>query len=119
MFLDVRRPVRGLNLLLVSTVLELNFSARGTVCWRAMQVHLTHCIVRVRFDTNPKRESISRSVILLCELLHAVNGMLTKYVCLLSGMLSVRFIVMIIIPICVRAQEHVVLKCLFMESRRW
>ena len=71
---------------------------------------LTHCVVRSRFDASPKREVISRSVQLLREVLHAVNIMITKSFRLLSGMLSVKFLVFMSAPIFVRKREYMVLK---------
>ena len=57
---------------------KLNFSVSDKACWSAMQVHLTHCVVKSRIDTIPKREDTSRRVNLLRELLHVVSIILTN-----------------------------------------
>ena len=57
-FLDVRMHVSFLCFLLASNVFELNFSARDMVHWSATQVYLVYCVMRSRFDANPKREAI-------------------------------------------------------------
>ena len=65
-------------------------------------MHFTHCVVRIRLGDNPKREDTSRSLILLRELLHVVDIMLTIPLRVFSGILIVRFLVLIRIPSCVR-----------------
>ena len=58
--------------LLEKTTFELTFSATETTCFSAMHVHFTHCVVRARVDTSPKREATSRSVNLFRELFQVV-----------------------------------------------
>ena len=103
-FLNLIRFVRRLHFLLSKIVLELNFSARDTTFWSVIQVSLNHCVARVRFDTNPEREDISRSLKLLRDLLHAVKIMLTKSLHLLSGILNTRFLALSSAPRCAQAQ---------------
>ena len=116
MFLSMRRSLRVLNFQLAITVFEFNFSARGMVCLREIQVHLTFFVVRARLETNPKRESISLRVDLLCDLFLVVKSMLTKSLCLLCRLLSVWFLVLISITSCLWMQQSMVLKWLSMES---
>ena len=77
------------------TVPELEFSARDAAHWSVMQVCLTHCAVRERFDANYKREAFSRNVNRLRELFYTVNMMFTKSYRLLSRVLSARCLVLI------------------------
>ena len=71
-------------------------------------MRLTHCAVRERFGINLKRESASRSVSLLRELLHVVNSFFTRSLRLLSGIIRVRCLVLTSDPSCARVQDHVV-----------
>ena len=48
------------------------------VCWGALQVYLTHYVVRARFDTSPKRKATSCSAKKLLEPFHVVSRILTK-----------------------------------------
>ena len=57
---------------------ELNFSASDEACWSAIQVSLTHCVVRAWLDTIPKREANSHSVSIFRDLFHVVSKILTK-----------------------------------------
>ena len=68
------------------------------------------------FDTNPEREAVSRSANLSRELLYAVNRILVEYLRLFSGILRVRLLALKSDPNYTRAQEHMVLKNLTMES---
>ena len=77
-FLDLSRHVSCLCFPLAKKGFELNFSERDTACRIVVQVHLTHCMVRTRFDSNHKKEAVSRSVILLRELFRVINIMFTK-----------------------------------------
>ena len=99
--LELRRSVRCLCFPLAKTFLELNFSARVEACWIPMNVCLAHCVVRERFDANPKRESILIIVIFLREIFHVVNTMLTKSLRSLHAMFSLRLLALIITPNCV------------------
>ena len=45
----------SLYLPLSKKAFELNFIARDTAHWSAMQAHLTYCVVRDRFNASPKR----------------------------------------------------------------
>ena len=56
-FLNLRRPVRCLYFPFAKTMFGLDFSARGTGFRSAMQVHLTYCVARARFDAITKRET--------------------------------------------------------------
>ena len=82
--------VRFLCFPLVKLAFELKFSTRDTTCWSAIQVHLTYCVVRARFDTSPKREATSRSVNLFREPFQVVNRIVTKSLHFVSGALRVR-----------------------------
>ena len=93
--LDVRMYVRCLNLRLENNMLELNCKARRMVCFRAIQSHLTHCIVRTRLAVSPRREDTLRSVNLFYEICHSVNMVMNKILCLSHGMLIVRLLVLI------------------------
>ena len=73
-------------------------------------------MVRARIDTIPKRKDTSRSANFFCELLHAVNRIVTKFFRFVSGMLRVRFLLLMHDPNYVRRHEHIVLKCLSMNS---
>ena len=57
-------------------------------------------VVRERFDANPKREVVSRSVNLSRELFHVVKTILSKSLRLFYGMISVRFLVLTSITSC-------------------
>ena len=81
-----------------------------------MKVHLAHFVARTRFVTSPKREAISRSVNLLREMFHVVNRILAKALCVSSGILSTRFLVLISAHSCVWKQEHMCVKHLSIES---
>ena len=82
-------------------VLEFNFNGRGKICCSAMQVHLTYYMGRDRFDTSPKRETISCSVKLLRDFFHTFNRIFTKSLYLSSSMLIPSFLVLISDPSCV------------------
>ena len=68
----------GVFFLFGMTKFELNFRAIEMMCCSAIHVHFTHCVVRARLSTIPRREATSRSTHLLCELFHAVNMIFTK-----------------------------------------
>ena len=80
---------------------------------------LTHCVVKERFDINPKMKAITRRVNVLRELFHMVDRTFIKYLCLFSGMLSVRFLALVSTPNSIRVQDRVVLKHLSMKSGIW
>ena len=98
MLLEVRSSVRYLNFTLENTVSELNFNAKNTACYRAMCVHLTHCVARERLTTSPRREATSRRVILLHERFHVVNRVATRLLGFSSKMLSARLLALMMIP---------------------
>ena len=83
---------------------ELNFSARGVASWSEMHVCLTSYVVRARFNTNPKREAVSRRVKLLRELFHAVSRVVAKSFYLLSGMINARILELISTSNCASTQ---------------
>ena len=80
---------------------------------------LTHYVVREIFDAIPKREAISLNVNLSREMFHVVNRMFSKSLSFLSGILIIRFLVLLSAPICAWAHEHMVLKCFSMKSGLW
>ena len=102
MFLDFRSSLRCLNLPLENTNLELNFRKINTVCYSAMHVNLTYCVVRLRLANSPRREDTSCIVNLFYALCHAVNRVSIKFFRLSSRMLSVRFLVLMRVPSLVR-----------------
>ena len=84
-FLDAMRSLRCFNLPLKNTELDLRFRERSTVCFRAMQVFLTHCVVRERLATSPSRENISRILSLFRSLCHVVSRVSAARLCALHG----------------------------------
>ena len=74
-------------------------------------MYLTHSVLMARFDNDPKREDISRSENILCELLNAVNIIFSNSFRSLYGILGASFLVLISTPSCERTQENLVLKC--------
>ena len=100
--LDVMRSIRCLKLSQVNTVLELNFKTMKKASQRAIQLNLTHCVVRSRLATTSMRETTSRDVILFTELYHVVNRVATKFLHLSYGMLSNSFLGSTMITSCVR-----------------
>ena len=81
-------------------MLELNFSARDTAFWSAIQVCLGYYSVRSSIDSNHKREDFLCSLFIFRDLLYVVKIMFTTYLCFLSDVLSTRFLVFISTPSC-------------------
>ena len=69
-----------------------------------------------RFDANPKGGAVSLSANLLHNVFYVVNRTLTKSLCVMYGVLNVRFLVLISTPKYAQKKEHIILKHLFMES---
>ena len=84
---------------LEKTTFELNFSAMETVCFSAMHVYITHCVVRARLDAIPRIEDTSRSANLFRELFQVVDVIVTKSARFVSGMLRIRSLVLMHAPI--------------------
>ena len=74
------------------------FSVIETACCSAMHVFFTHCVVRTRFDTIPRREATSRSVNLFRELFQVVNRIFIKSLRVVYGMIRVRSLVLMHAP---------------------
>ena len=79
-------------------------------------MHLMHCVGRVRLTTSTIREDTSRSVNIFREMLHMVNRFVTKFLCLLSGMLIVELIVLMRINRCDGTGENGFVAVVF---RQW
>ena len=75
MLLYIISPSRCLNLPLEKIVLELNFIVRNMVCYREMQVHLTHWVARESFATSLRKEATSCSLNLFRELRYALKNL--------------------------------------------
>ena len=66
-------------------------------------MNFTHCDVRESLETSAKREATSRSMHLLREMFHEVNKIITSSLLLVSGILRVKFLVLVSIQPYVRA----------------
>ena len=87
-----------------------------TACFRTMHVHFSHYVVRARLHTIPIRKATSSSVNLFRELIQLDDMTVAKSENFVSGMLRVRSFALMHAPRRVRRHEHVVLKCLSMDS---
>ena len=58
-FLDVRKSVRCLKLLLENIVFELNLITRSKSCSREMLVHFTNWVARISFSVSPGRKCVT------------------------------------------------------------
>ena len=89
---------RCLCFLLEKTTFELNLSAMEMACCSKIHVNFTHCVVRDRLDTIPRREAISRSVKLLRELFQVFDRIVTSSTRFVPGTLRVRTLVLMHVP---------------------
>ena len=69
-----------------------------TGCCSAMYVCFTHCVVRAKLDTSPRREDASRSVNLFRKLFQVADMIVTNSARFVSGMLRVRFLALKQVP---------------------
>ena len=93
-FLGERMSFRCFNFLLATNFLvELQCEERGVL--EGDKSEFSHYVARATFGDSPKREAISYSVDLLREMFYEFNRILTKYLRLLHGMFSARFLVLI------------------------
>ena len=111
--------MRCLYFPLEKTAFELNFSATETACCSAMHACFTHCVVRARLGTSPKREATSHSVNLFRELFQVVDRIVTKSTRIVPEMLRLRSLTLMHALILVRRHDHVGLKHFFVDSGLW
>ena len=115
-FLDRRSSVRCLCFPLSNKTFELNFSVIERVCCSAMWVNFNYFVLKARFCTRPKIEATTLSANLFRELFQVVKKIVTKFFLFMSGILTLRFLVLMHTPSCVRRCEHIVLKYFSMDS---
>ena len=104
--LEIKRSVRCLCFPLEKTTFELSFIKIETSYFSAIRAHFTHCVVRSRLDTRPKRKYTLRSVNLLRELFQVVDRTVTKSEYFVSRILRVRSLVFVHAPICLEVFVH-------------
>ena len=92
--LDRSRYVMCLYFPLEKRTFKLNFGTMETACCSSIYVYFTHCVVRARLDTSPRRKATSFSVNLFRELFQVVDRMVTKSARFVPGILMVRFLVL-------------------------
>ena len=76
-------------------------------------------MAREKFYEIPRREDTSHRVALFRVLFHVDNTILTKHFSLLQGMFSMKFMLMIRIPSCLRVQENMLSQCFSMGSGKF
>ena len=94
----------------------LNFIARKVACCSAMHVYLAHDVVSAKFDTKPRRETISLKVKLLRLVCHVWRSMCSSAVRLSSGIPMVSLRVLMRMPSCLRTYEHSLSMYLVMDK---
>ena len=97
--LDQRRSIRFLRFPLENIAFELNLSTTEMACCSVMHAHFTHCVVRAKLGMSPRREATSRSVNIFRELFQVVDRTVTSSAPFVSGMLVVRSLVLMRVPI--------------------